>query len=119
MVVALDLLVLLHALTALLVIIDPIGTALIFNSLTQGQIARVRFLQAFKASIISALLLVLLCSNRCAEKITSISFINKTNKTIVIFSKNEYVDYNDNFLSIGFVMDRTVNQNDNFSHEAI
>lgn len=59
MVVALDLLVLLHALTALLVIIDPIGTALIFNALTQGQIARVRFLQAFKASIISALLLVL------------------------------------------------------------
>jgi len=58
---------------------------------------------------IFALLLVLLSSNRCAEKITSISFINKT---IVVLSKNEYVDYNNNFLSIGFVMDRTVNQND-------
>tara|TARA_R110001592_G_scaffold52649_7_gene161273 strand:+ start:10670 stop:11266 length:597 start_codon:yes stop_codon:yes gene_type:complete len=55
----LELLVFLHALTALFVIIDPIGTALIFNALTKGQSASARFLQAFKASIISALLLVL------------------------------------------------------------
>ena len=55
----LELLVFLHALTALFVIIDPIGTALIFNALTFGQDKRSRFFQAFKASLISALLLVL------------------------------------------------------------
>lgn len=54
-----DLLIFLHALTALFVIIDPIGTALIFNALTKGQGFRERFLQAFKASLISAALLVL------------------------------------------------------------
>ncbi len=54
-----ELLVFLHALTALFVIIDPIGTAFIFNALTKGQSAREKILQAFKASIISALLLVL------------------------------------------------------------
>jgi len=57
--ISLELLVFLNALTALFVIIDPIGTALIFNALTKGQGAHQRFLQAFKASVISALLLVL------------------------------------------------------------
>lgn len=55
----LDLLVFFHALTALFVIIDPIGLALIFNALTKGQSTHEKFFQAFKASIISALLLVL------------------------------------------------------------
>lgn len=54
-----DLLIFLNALTALFVIIDPIGTSLIFNALTQGQELRSRFIQAFKASLISAVLLVL------------------------------------------------------------
>lgn len=54
-----DLLIFLHALTALFVIIDPIGTALIFNALTNEQSARSKIIQAFKASLISALLLVL------------------------------------------------------------
>ncbi|MFT6028854.1 MAG: multiple antibiotic resistance protein [Oleiphilaceae bacterium] len=54
-----DLLIFLHALTALFVIIDPIGTALIFNALTHGQNTRAKFTQALKASIISAVLLVL------------------------------------------------------------
>lgn len=48
-----------HALTALFVIIDPIGTSLIFNALATGQNAHTRVVQAFKASLISALLLVL------------------------------------------------------------
>jgi multiple antibiotic resistance protein len=51
--------VLLNALTALFVIIDPIGTALIFNAITQGHTQNQRVLQAFKASLISALLLIL------------------------------------------------------------
>lgn len=51
--------VLLNALTALFVIIDPIGTALIFNAITYGHSKQQRVLQAFKASLISALLLVL------------------------------------------------------------
>lgn len=51
--------VLLNALTALFVIIDPIGTALIFNGITPGHSQRQRVLQAFKASLISALLLIL------------------------------------------------------------
>lgn len=54
-----DLLIFLHALTALFVIIDPIGTSLIFNALTKGQSPRSRFIQAFKASLISAALLIL------------------------------------------------------------
>ena len=54
-----DLLIFLNALTALFVIIDPIGTSLIFNALTADQAARDRFLQAFKASLISCVLLVL------------------------------------------------------------
>tara|TARA_R110002072_G_scaffold172728_4_gene327053 strand:- start:26942 stop:27544 length:603 start_codon:yes stop_codon:yes gene_type:complete len=54
-----DVLIFLHALTALFVIIDPIGTSLIFNALTAGQTGRERFLQALKASLISAVLLVL------------------------------------------------------------
>lgn len=54
-----DLLIFLHALTALFVIIDPIGTALIFNALTKGQSFHARFIQAFKASLISAALLIL------------------------------------------------------------
>lgn len=54
-----DILIFLNALTALFVIIDPIGTSLIFNALTSGQTARERFLQAFKASLISAVLLIL------------------------------------------------------------
>lgn len=51
--------VLLNALTALFVIIDPIGTALIFNAITYGHDKKQRIVQAFKASLISALLLVL------------------------------------------------------------
>lgn len=51
--------VLLNALTALFVIIDPIGTALIFNAITYGHTKKQRIIQAFKASLISALLLVL------------------------------------------------------------
>lgn len=54
-----ELLILLNALTALFVIIDPIGTALIFNAITQGHSQRDRVIQAFKASLISALLLIL------------------------------------------------------------
>lgn len=57
--ISLDLLIFLNALTALFVIIDPIGTALIFNALTQGQAFRTRLIQALKASLISAVLLVL------------------------------------------------------------
>ena len=51
--------VFLNALTALFVIIDPIGTALIFNGITPGHSQRQRVIQAFKASLISALLLIL------------------------------------------------------------
>lgn len=56
------------------------------------------------------LLLVLFCSNRCAKEITTIDFINETNKTIVIFSKEEYKDYKENLLPITFVLDRTINK---------
>ena len=54
-----DLLIFLNALTALFVIIDPIGTSLIFNALTVDHTPRERFFQAFKASLITAALLVL------------------------------------------------------------
>ena len=56
---SMDLFIFLNALTALFVIIDPIGTSLIFNALTSGQSARERLPQAFKANMISAALLVL------------------------------------------------------------
>ncbi|MDN2661954.1 MarC family protein [Psychromonas sp. 14N.309.X.WAT.B.A12] len=49
----------LHAITGLLVIIDPIGSALIFNSLTSGSDQRHRNLMAIKSIIISGLTLVL------------------------------------------------------------
>lgn len=54
-----DVLIFLNALTAFFVIIDPIGTALIFNALSKRQDLRSRFSQALKASLISAVLLVL------------------------------------------------------------
>ena len=54
-----DILVFLNALTALFVIIDPIGTSLIFNALTADQTTREKFLQALKASLITAALLIL------------------------------------------------------------
>ena len=49
----------LHAITGLLVIIDPIGSALIFNSLTAGSDQRHRNLMAIKSIIISGVTLVL------------------------------------------------------------
>ncbi len=54
-----DMPVFLNALTALFVIIDPIGTALIFNAITPDHSDKERLIQAFKASLISALLLIL------------------------------------------------------------
>ncbi len=54
-----DILIFLNALTALFVIIDPIGTSLIFNALTIDQTAREKFFQALKASLITAALLIL------------------------------------------------------------
>lgn len=48
----------LNALTALIVIIDPIGTALIFNALTQGVGTKARVLTACKAIVISVSLLI-------------------------------------------------------------
>lgn len=54
-----DISVYLHALTALFVIIDPIGAALIFNSLTAGSTQRHRNIMAIKSVIISTALLIL------------------------------------------------------------
>jgi multiple antibiotic resistance protein len=51
--------VFLNALTALFVIIDPIGTALIFNAITQQHSQHQRVKQALKASLISAGLLII------------------------------------------------------------
>jgi len=53
-----DSLVFLNALTALVVIIDPIGTALIFNALATQYTSRKRMVVAAKAVVISMLLLV-------------------------------------------------------------
>ena len=49
----------LHALTGLLVIIDPIGAALIFNSLTAGSDSKHRNRMAVKSVIISGITLIL------------------------------------------------------------
>lgn len=49
----------LHALTALFVIIDPIGAALIFNSLTGDCDKKHRTLMAVKAVLISGVILIL------------------------------------------------------------
>lgn len=54
-----DILIFLNALTALFVIIDPIGTSLIFNALTIDQTVREKLFQALKASLITAALLIL------------------------------------------------------------
>jgi multiple antibiotic resistance protein len=54
-----DIPVFLNALTALFVIIDPIGTALIFNAITQKHSQQQRVSQALKASLISAGLLIM------------------------------------------------------------
>lgn len=49
----------LHAMTALFVIIDPIGAALIFNSLVADGDKRYRYVMATKAIIISGLTLIM------------------------------------------------------------
>jgi len=54
-----DVFIFLNATTALFVIIDPIGTSLIFNSLIGSDEASFRIRTAFKASMISAALLIL------------------------------------------------------------
>ena len=54
-----DLLIYLNALTALFVIIDPIGVALIFHTLIRSDSYRVRAATAIKAGLISVVLLVL------------------------------------------------------------
>ncbi|WP_413702184.1 MarC family protein [Psychromonas sp. KJ10-10] len=54
-----DLSTYLHAMTALFVIIDPIGATLIFNSLTGQSDKKYRYVMATKAIIISGLTLVL------------------------------------------------------------
>ena len=54
-----DIAVYLHAVTALFVIIDPIGAALIFNSLTAGSDQKHRKVMAIKAVIISGITLIL------------------------------------------------------------
>jgi len=54
-----DLPVFLNALTALFVIIDPIGTALIFNAIAPSEVLRVRVEIALKAVLISVIVLVL------------------------------------------------------------
>jgi len=54
-----DMSIYLHALTALFVIIDPIGAALIFNSLVGDGDKRYRYVMATKAIIISGLTLIL------------------------------------------------------------
>ncbi|TEW56022.1 MarC family protein [Psychromonas sp. RZ22] len=54
-----DIALYLHALTGLFVIIDPIGSALIFNSLTSGTDQKYRTVMAIKSVVISAFLLIL------------------------------------------------------------
>ncbi|TEW49837.1 MarC family protein [Psychromonas algicola] len=54
-----DIALFLHALTGLLVIIDPIGAALIFNSLTSGSDQKHRNAMAMKSVIISGVTLIL------------------------------------------------------------
>lgn len=54
-----DISIYLHALTALFVIIDPIGAALIFNSLVSNGDQRYRYVMALKAIIISGLTIIL------------------------------------------------------------
>lgn len=54
-----DIALYLHALTALFVIIDPIGAALIFNSLTVGSTQKHRNVMAIKSVIISGITLIL------------------------------------------------------------
>ncbi len=54
-----DISVYLHALTALFVIIDPIGAALIFNSLSGGSDKKHRNMMAIKAVLISGTTLIL------------------------------------------------------------
>jgi len=54
-----DIALFLHALTGLLVIIDPLGAALIFNSLTSGSDQKHRNAMAIKSVFISAVTLVL------------------------------------------------------------
>lgn len=49
----------LHAMTALFVIIDPIGAALIFNSLVADSTKKYRYVMATKAIVISGLTLIL------------------------------------------------------------
>ncbi|AGH80811.1 multiple antibiotic resistance (MarC)-like protein [Psychromonas sp. CNPT3] len=54
-----DMTVYLHALTALFIIIDPIGSSLIFNSLSTMHEPRVRNFMAVKAVLMSATILIL------------------------------------------------------------
>lgn len=54
-----DIAIYLHALTALFVIIDPIGAALIFNSLTKNSEKKHRTIMAIKSVIISGVTLIL------------------------------------------------------------
>jgi multiple antibiotic resistance protein len=54
-----DIAIYLHAMTALFVIIDPIGAALIFNSLVGDGDKKYRYVMATKAIIISGLTLIL------------------------------------------------------------
>ncbi|MCG6202583.1 MarC family protein [Psychromonas antarctica] len=54
-----DIAIYLHALTALFVIIDPIGAALIFNSLTADSDKKHRHIMAIKAVVISGITLIL------------------------------------------------------------
>ena len=54
-----DIAIYLHALTALFVIIDPIGAALIFNSLVSEGDKKYRYTMAIKSILISGLTLIL------------------------------------------------------------
>lgn len=54
-----DIAVYLHALTALFVIIDPLGAALIFNSLTNNSDKKHRTIMAIKSVLISGVTLIL------------------------------------------------------------
>jgi multiple antibiotic resistance protein len=54
-----DIALFLHALTGLFVIIDPLGAALIFNSLTSGNDQKYRNIMAIKTVIISGVTLIL------------------------------------------------------------
>lgn len=54
-----DIAIYLHALTALFVIIDPIGAALIFNSLTSNSDQKYRNIMAIKSVLISGVTLIL------------------------------------------------------------